>query len=501
MRNFFRLVVGLAAMALLVGGTGQPAEGSAATLDAAITSIASDVVDGVVTDVAYQETSAGVFTVYSVDVADASKGTLSGSVEIAARGGVANDGSTIITSGQPVLSVGDEITAALLSDPTLALPSSTLAIVGGTNGVEITSNSGLGSASAVGDFTLTGGKLATFPSLFEIDGAAPGSPIYNAIAMGVTDWETGTCSTVDFTYNGPAFSPVGLVDGVNAIGPVATGPSETFVAEASLVLAANGDHVEWDVRINFSDHSFAAPGLAGAGTYDIATVVRHEIGEVLGLGTVSVTDEIMFDPVPQATEKFIGAGDESGVNALYPVTIHPFTDVLPGDLHNEAVGWLSLNGITTGTSATTYSPNGTLNRGQAVTFLWRQFGSPLGAPVSGFVDVPAGSFFDLPVDWAASTGVTTGTSPTTFSPNWTLNRAQVVTFLWRAYGSPPVPPATHPYTDVPTASYYTDPVQWAFQIGLLSDIADGSLFIPSEPVSRADMALLLWRAAGSPSVC
>lgn len=500
MKHVTRILVCVAVFAALFASTEEPARGSDDPLGAQIIALASDVVDGTVTGMTYEESSAGVFTVYSVEIADAIEGSLTGTVQAAARGGVSSNGDLVITSGQPVLSVGDAVTIALVADNTLGLSSDILAIVGGVEGVNVRSVSAPSTAAAAGDFALTGHKVAAFPSAYQIDGTAGGSTFWAAIRSGVSDWETQSCSTVDFSYSGLSSSPVGIVDGVNAIGPVATGPSETFVAEANLVLAANGDVVEWDVRINFSDHSFAGPGQAGAGTYDLASVVRHEMGEVLGLGPVTVTDEVM-SPVLVAEEKLIGLGDKTGIASIYPVTLHPFTDVAVTDSYHEAVGWLFQQAITTGTSPTTFSPSSTLIRAEAVTFLWRDAGFLPGPwPASGFADVPSGIWFETPVDWALDQGITTGTGATTFSPSRTLNRSEIVTMLYRANGSPAVPPATHPYTDL-AAPWYTDAVQWAFQQGLLDDIVSGTTFLPEEPVSRAEMALFLWRNAGEPSLC
>lgn len=111
---------------------------------------------------------------------------------------------------------------------------------------------------------------------------------------------------------------------------------------------------------------------------------------------------------------------------------NPFTDVSSSAYYYKAVLWAVENGITAGTSATTFSPDGTCTRAQIVTFLWRYEGMP--APASAgnsFVDVPTGAYYEKAVLWAAESNVTAGTSATTFSPDSTCTRAQVVTFLYR----------------------------------------------------------------------
>ena len=122
---------------------------------------------------------------------------------------------------------------------------------------------------------------------------------------------------------------------------------------------------------------------------------------------------------------------------LPPGAPHPFNDVPPTAFYAAAVAWMYSAGVTTGTSSTTFAPDREVTRGEVAAFLWRYDGFPP-APPSTFIDVPASAFFAEAVDWMASTGITTGTSPTTFSPLRTLTRAEFGTFLYRYAGSPPV---------------------------------------------------------------
>ena len=113
---------------------------------------------------------------------------------------------------------------------------------------------------------------------------------------------------------------------------------------------------------------------------------------------------------------------------------NPFEDIQEGTFYYEAVLWAVENGITTGTDATHFSPLGVCNRAQVVTFLWRAFGQPeCDNSEQPFGDVQGGSWYELPVLWAVEEGITSGMSPTTFGPNANCNRAQIVTFLYRAY--------------------------------------------------------------------
>ena len=114
---------------------------------------------------------------------------------------------------------------------------------------------------------------------------------------------------------------------------------------------------------------------------------------------------------------------------------NPFTDVKAGEYYEKAVLWAAENGITAGTSATTFSPDAGCTRGQIVAFLWRFEGEPSAADAENpFADVNAGAYYEAAVLWAAEVGVTAGTSATTFSPEAPCTRAQIVTFLYRDCG-------------------------------------------------------------------
>ena len=169
-----------------------------------------------------------------------------------------------------------------------------------------------------------------------------------------------------------------------------------------------------------------------------------------------------------------------------------FVDVATGSYYEDAVDWAVENGITQGTDDTHFSPDGICTRAQAVTFLWRAAGSP--APRSRtvpFTDVPAGSYYYDAVLWAVENGITKGTSDTTFSPNMTCTRAQIVAFLWRSEKSPAAGTA-NPFADVKSTAYYADAVLWAVK----EDITKGTTstaFSPNTDCTRAQIVTFLWR--------
>ena len=179
--------------------------------------------------------------------------------------------------------------------------------------------------------------------------------------------------------------------------------------------------------------------------------------------------------------------------AAAPASENPFTDVPSGAYYEDSVIWAVEKGITSGTSATTFNPDGSCTRAQAVTFLWRAAGSP--EPKSAtmpFTDVPAGSYFEKAVLWAVENGITKGTSDTTFTPDASCTRAQIVTFLWRAGGSPAVS-GNSAFSDVAADAYYAAVVAWAEKNGVTGGIG-GGLFGSDNTCTRAQIVTFLHRA-------
>lgn len=169
---------------------------------------------------------------------------------------------------------------------------------------------------------------------------------------------------------------------------------------------------------------------------------------------------------------------------------NPFTDVSTSDYYYDAVLWAADNGVTGGTSATTFSPNVTVTRAQMVTFLWRAHGSPKATGANPFTDVSTSDYYYDAVLWAVANGVTNGTSATTFSPDAPVTRAQAVTFQWRAAGSPVVSGSS--FGDVAADAYYVNAVTWAVANGITNGTSD-TTFSPDVVVSRAQAVTFLWR--------
>ena len=169
-----------------------------------------------------------------------------------------------------------------------------------------------------------------------------------------------------------------------------------------------------------------------------------------------------------------------------------FVDVATGSYYEDAVDWAVENGITQGTDDTHFSPDGICTRAQAVTFLWRAAGSP--EPKTNtmpFTDVNAGSYYYDAVLWAVENGITKGTSDTTFSPNMICTRAQIVTFLWRSEKSPAAGTA-NPFADVKSTAYYAGAVLWAVKENITKGTTS-TTFSPNADCTRAQIVTFLWR--------
>ena len=198
---------------------------------------------------------------------------------------------------------------------------------------------------------------------------------------------------------------------------------------------------------------------------------------------------------PLATVSEVAAAEEALRQALEQAVIElPFTDVAQNAYYYDAVAWAVHKGVTSGTSATTFCPNNKCTRAQVVTFLWRAAGSPEPKSTeSPFADVTASDWFYKSVLWAKENSITAGVSDTHFGSNESCTRAQVVTFLYSAFGKPDIGGIDNPFSDVPANAWYAAPVLWAVKNGITSGIG-GGLFGTSAVCSRAQIVTFLYQA-------
>ena len=181
------------------------------------------------------------------------------------------------------------------------------------------------------------------------------------------------------------------------------------------------------------------------------------------------------------------------INAAFvkEVETSPFSDVSTSAYYYDAVEWAQEKGITGGIGNGLFGPNQPCTRAQIVTFLWRAAGSPEPKSMSSFSDVSADSYYAKAVAWAVENGITTGTGDGKFSPDATCTRAQSVTFLFRAIGK--LVDSKAEFSDVLTDSYYANAVAWAVENGVTNGIGDG-LFGPDNSCTRAQIVTFLFRA-------
>ena len=229
-------------------------------------------------------------------------------------------------------------------------------------------------------------------------------------------------------------------------------------------------------------------------------IITPEPDEGYEVDSVTVTDKngnpVKVTDNGDGTYSFTQPSGKVTIQVVFSdTTVIPFVDVPAGAYYYEAVQWALKNGITDGTSANTFSPNANCTRAQIVTFLWRAAGSPV--PKSSenpFDDVKTGSYYYDAVLWAIENGITNGTSADAFSPDAVCTRAQTVTFLYRAAGTPDVD-AANVFTDVNADAYYADAVDWAVK----QEITNGTgshAFSPDADCTRAQIVTFLYRWLG-----
>lgn len=291
------------------------------------------------------------------------------------------------------------------------------------------------------------------------------------------------------------------------LGEIATGPSEDFLSvnntpdekdeeDAVSDSGSSSSSVSKTVSVGSSANGSVTASPKNASKGDTVTVaVRPNTG--YQLDTITVTDqtgkEITLTDNGDGTFSFTMPASSVTVKAAFkPAAFPVFTDVPSGSYYEEAVRWAAENGATAGTDSAHFSPDGICTRAQAVTFLWRAAGSP--APKSSampFTDVPAGSYYYNAVLWAVENGISKDTSDTAFSPDKTCTRAQIVTFLWRSQNAPAAG-SSNPFADVAASDYYAGAVLWAVK----NDITKGTgatTFSPDADCTRAQIVTFLWR--------
>ena len=290
-------------------------------------------------------------------------------------------------------------------------------------------------------------------------------------------------------YTGTALSAWTAKNGVVTFGKTSTGGGGSSGGSGSST---------YTVTVQTAEHGSVTASHKSAAS---GTVVTLQPAPDAGyaLEKLTVTDskgqEIKLD---QANGKYTFTMPNSAVKvtAVFQAaqtSENPFVDVTKSAYYYDAVLWAKEKGVTGGTDATHFSPEEACTRAQIVTFLWRAAGSPEAKSAESFSDVAADAYYAKAVAWAVEKGITTGTGEGKFSPEDTCTRAQGVTFLFRALGAQDKEAASTGFQDVPAGSYYEKAVAWAVEKGITEGVGD-QRFAPDENCTRAQIVTFLYRA-------
>ena len=289
----------------------------------------------------------------------------------------------------------------------------------------------------------------------------------------------------------------GLTDGVSSSGKIKVSiTSQTSSKDETISDLLDKGAAVFDVSVTVNDvevHSFDGTLTL---TFTVSNLSKISDPHVLHILTNGTKEYYAPDRISGNTITVTGIRNLSTFAVIPGSEVpqsNPFTDVSTSDYYYDAVLWAADNGVTGGTSATTFSPNVTVTRAQMVTFLWRAHGSPKATGANPFTDVSTSDYYYDAVLWAVANGVTNGTSATTFSPDAPVTRAQAVTFQWRAAGSPVVSGSS--FGDVAADDYYVNAVTWAVANGITNGTS-GTTFSPDVVVSRAQAVTFLHRELG-----
>ncbi|HIX31555.1 MAG TPA: S-layer homology domain-containing protein [Firmicutes bacterium] len=377
------------------------------------------------------------------------------------------------------------------------------------SGTGVTDLTALKDLTALETLDISNTGMTVLDSLITEGGQA--FPVYNSLTaknlslnsisalanlVSAEDFNTGSVTKWDFTGSTLTDSEENKAD-VKAIQDVLGDRFTPPTIKTTPTGGGGGGATTYAVTVEKAEHGkvTASPTQAGSGS-TVTLTVKPDAGYVLD--TLTATDakgnEVKLTDKGDGTYTFTMPDSKVEIAASFKESAeqaaNPFTDVRESDYYYDAVLWAVENGVTNGTSAATFSPNAAVTRAQMVTFLWRAYGSPKATGSNPFADVRESEYYYDAVLWAVENGVTNGTSATTFSPGAPVTRAQSVTFQWRAAGSPAA--AGERFGDVAADAYYADAVTWAVAKGITNGTSS-SKFSPDMAVSRAQAVTFLYR--------
>lgn len=338
------------------------------------------------------------------------------------------------------------------------------------------------------------GTLPTFTVTYgNLPSGVQAADIFGTLASASTTTDGKTTGSFDITVTTPVLKTEA---GANyEVGAVTKG-TLTVNPRSSSGGGGGGSVSTYSVTVGKTENGSVSASPKSASKGDTVTItVTPDKGYVLE--TLTVLDK--NDKEIKLTEKngkytFTMPAGKVEVKVTFMddnTMLNYFVDVKAGDYFYDAVKWAAEKGITSGTDATHFSPNAACTRAQIVTFLWRAAGSPEPKGTGSFADVPSDSYYTKAVAWAVENGITGGTGDGKFSPNATCTREQAVAFLYRASGSPAVSGGSA-FNDVAANAYYADAVAWAEKNEITGGIG-GGLFGSGNDCTRAQIVTFLYR--------
>ena len=316
----------------------------------------------------------------------------------------------------------------------------------------------------------------------------------------------------DFTHRGTYYESFGEFDAGADSGWMITWDDWFINKGASEFMVKDGDVIKWQytcqLGADIGDDDWMENGGAAGGigtTTEDRTAAREVKGLIEAIGTVTKDSGAAikaareaYDALTDAQKDLVPnyddlvAAEKKYAELTKDETKMIFTDVAEDAYYYEAVKWAVELGITNGTSDTTFSPNASCTRAQMVTFLWRAAGEPKAKSTTCvFTDVDKNAYYYEALLWGVENGITNGTSDTTFSPDAVCNRGQMATFLYRS-AKTPVVSGNHTFIDVQADAYYNDAVIWAAARGITKGTSD-TTFSPDADCTRGQMVTFLYR--------
>ena len=322
-----------------------------------------------------------------------------------------------------------------------------------------------------------------------------------------TDEQIATTLTTDFAqakiWKQSSAGTVVPCGSLNAVQTMSKPEIQKKMVYVDVTLPADAPSAELSVAfdenllelVGVQERAEAFAWRADAGVIDIALA---EGSVIPAGGTVA---RLAFKPLDggetsiSVITRALGAGayDHREDLAVKLPSMNPFVDVKEGKFYYESVLWAVKKGITNGVTDNTFAPENECTRGHVVTFLWRAAGSPEPKNADNpFTDVKEGKFYYKAVLWAVENGITNGMTDTTFEPDTKCNRGQVVTFLWRARKMPEPTSTSHPFTDVVEGKFYYKAMLWAVEKGITNGMT-ATTFAPDNICNRGQVVTFLYR--------